>query len=107
MRSTPGRVNRACARNTRTKRRDRLALHAYDPARGRQGGEAQSAFVDSGKAKLVILRGKGRGRFRAPRRMGTGAGPYGMGGGRLHGDRLTDLAVTNYDDATVSVYLGK
>jgi FG-GAP-like repeat len=68
---------------------------------------ADLAFVDSEKDKLMVLRGKGRGRFRAPRRMPTGGGPYGMGGGRLHGDRLTDLAVTNYDDATVSVYLGK
>jgi FG-GAP-like repeat len=68
---------------------------------------ADLAFVDGSKDRLVILRGKGRGRFRAPRRMPTGADPYGMGGGRLHGDRLTDLAVTNYEDQSVSVYLGK
>jgi hypothetical protein len=68
---------------------------------------ADLAFVDSVKDKLVILRGKGRGRFKAPRRLPTGSDPYGMAAGKLHGDRLTDVAVTDYTDETVSVYLGK
>jgi hypothetical protein len=67
---------------------------------------ADLAYVDNSIEKLVVLRGKGRGRFRAPRKLDAGGDAYGMGAGKLHGDRLTDLAVANPDDATVSLYVG-
>jgi hypothetical protein len=68
---------------------------------------ADLAFTDSFESKLIILRGKGRGRFRAPLTLDAGADAYGMDAAKLHGDRLTDLAVANSEDATVSVYLGR
>jgi FG-GAP-like repeat/FG-GAP repeat len=60
-----------------------------------------------GKDGLFILMGDGTGRFKplAPRGFNTGVGPSRVAMGDINGDGIQDIAVANYRDNTVSLYI--
>jgi len=71
-------------------------------------GHLDLATPDSSSYTLSVLRGNGHGGFSpaAGSPFVTGANPTAVRAGDLNGDHVLDLVVTNFNESTVSVFLG-
>ena len=71
-------------------------------------GVQDLAIVDTGSNNIAILLGNGSGGFTAATGspFAVGAGPSFVGVGDFNGDGSQDLAVSNYNDSTLTVLLG-